>query len=535
MPPLAQLVQQLRQSGIPPEQIPQVIQRLAQEAARKRAALLGSGFPQSYVSGLSGPDLFEAGGLPLLTGQNEVDRELQSRIAAESALGGRASTGLSYLDMLRSIDSDLRERERDPFQLAQHLADVSGLSRDSAASPIQALIGEGRFIQPRLPSYLQGDDFRRVQDSVRDYSAPRTFQSEEREDPNIARVRRLRETMGDDAVNDIFRRFAEYDRNRGVQAYAGGGTMMTDEPMMGIGMMSQRPRFMVGEEGPEMLSPGRRMGSMDITPMSGMRRFADGGTVRAGSVPTGIGAALRKRFEGLDASDARAREMARKAAALGGVSAGTPLNTPGGVVIDGVRYAGSGTAGSQAGSYQRNADRIRRQNEQFRQGYASWQPGTEAGNRAGRRGDARRAAQAGGGQPLSRFPVEGRRGTSRNDLDPNDPLGRGIGNRPVNRTPVTRTVEGAQGLEPRQAAAMALGRALQNNPFAPRELIAELMSGRLGSPGNMTGRFLNNVSPTVRDALMGLAPNFGFRMEDYASDIERYRIPEFRFAGRAFA
>ena len=52
--------------------------------------------------------------------------------------------------------------------------------------------------------------------------------------------------------------------------YAGGGQMMTQEPIVGVGMQSQRPQFVVGEAGPERL---------DVTPMSGPNagNYAGGG------------------------------------------------------------------------------------------------------------------------------------------------------------------------------------------------------------------------------------------------------------------
>lgn len=45
----------------------------------------------------------------------------------------------------------------------------------------------------------------------------------------------------------------------GVPAMAGGGTVMTSEPTLGVGMQTGQPKFMLGEAGPEM---------MQVTPMS---------------------------------------------------------------------------------------------------------------------------------------------------------------------------------------------------------------------------------------------------------------------------
>ncbi len=114
-------------------------------------------------------------------------------------------------------------------------------------------------------------------------------------------LRRVREAYARDPVA-AERFFREAARNpEGVRnmfgGYARGGALVTDEPMLGIGVFSGVPRFIVGEEGPEKLdiqplsrkkAAKQRVELLLRTPVApgSVRAFAQGGS--AISLPPGF-------------------------------------------------------------------------------------------------------------------------------------------------------------------------------------------------------------------------------------------------------
>lgn len=356
---------ELLRAGLTPEQIT----ALGAEVARRRQALIAQGFPPLAVEALSGPALFGVAGsaLPVVAGTNEIDRELQARIAAESALLNRGTTALDLLTLLYQRAAERAEAERSPFRFIDYLRNVSTLPPGEAGNPIQALIGRDVFIEPKVP--VETPEERTLLERLMSFANPASpFQTERVENPDLVRVR---EAYARDPVA-AQRFFEEASRNPegvrrmfGPRQFARGGTMVTDEPVVAIGARSRRPRFIAGEAGPELVR---------IRPL---RRFAHGGDVLANA----------------------------------------PFGT--------------------------------------------------AGDASGRR------------------------------------------------------------IAPREAAAVALGQALRSNPFAPRELVDALLSGRPPAPGFVTQRFVANADPVLLKGLQAVVEAFGVLPEQFEAAQRQYRIPGF--------
>lgn len=472
------------------------IRQLALRLTGERQRLLQLGYPESYVAQLSPQQVMNTQGLPLLTGGNELNRDLAARQAAEGALGNRASAGTGLLNTLLAIEQEQRAQQANPFRYGEFLADVSGVAPGAAANPIQALVGAGNYIDPRPSSIMQNSRVQQLLESLFDYGTPQTFQTERRTNPDIGRVRDA--YAKSPTAADRF--FEEATRNpEGVKrmfgAYAHGGTMMADEPIVGMGLRSRRPRFLVGEEGPEVLSQGDQAGEMDITPMNKLPRFAHGGTVKSGLA--GLGKAMQQRRAKLPAQRAAAGEQARKASALEGIDPNTRLDNPAGVVIDNVRYTSGGlgaqTAGAVAGRYRKNSDRMLRD------------AASVARSPFGKPKRASMSAGAVNGEPVRGAPPQESQGQ-----------------------------QGQQGLAMRQKLASQLYGALKNNPFVHPDAIARLSRNELPLPGSITQRTMANLDQNLLTGLLVTLPMaFGISPESYAQEMQRYAVPGMRlYAGR---
>lgn len=76
-----------------------------------------------------------------------------------------------------------------------------------------------------------------------------------------------------------------------VPSYAGGGTVVSDEPMLGVGAYSGLARFLLGEKGPEKMrvTPMAHGGSVSVSPSTGAT-VGTGTSFRTGATPGhGIG------------------------------------------------------------------------------------------------------------------------------------------------------------------------------------------------------------------------------------------------------
>lgn len=81
---------------------------------------------------------------------------------------------------------------------------------------------------------------------------------------------------------------------------------------------------------------------------------------------------------------------------------------------------------------------------------------------------------------------------------------------------------------PAQAAAMALGKGLANNPFAPSELVQALNAGQPANPAWLTQRLRNNIDPNLWQALLSVNQGFGYRPDAVLASAQRYDIPTFQ-------
>lgn len=442
---MQELVRQLLAAGYSQAEIPGIIRDLAAAVERKKQELAASGYPAIYINSLSPQELFKTAGLPVVTGQNEIDRDLQARIAAETALGNRATTATGLLDRFQTEEEARRQREQSPFTLARHLID---LQQTQGGNPIQQLIGEGKYIDPILPTMQEDPDYQRVRQSAIDYAAPATFQTERRTDPNIARVRDA--YARDPGAADRYFRLMEAERRRlaGVPGAADGGQMLTDEPIIGMGMRTRRPRFMVGEEAPELL---------EITPIP---RYAHGGRVNVNVPDNPYGEEIPGLTSSKPGTSQKGLDQYNRSGGKGGGSS-----------LDLAYRMRAGTRLGGAGSLGRGGDRAIAQRQSL---FNAPAPG----------GQTPAPAQPGA-------PVE-------------PPLPNGV--------------------TPRAAAAIALGRAVQNNPFAHPDMVRALLAGQLPPPGSVTQRFLNNIHPTIRDAVLSLSEPFGTLARDYASSIDQFGV-----------
>jgi len=441
MNPLQQLVQELAAAGVPPERMAETIQNLAREAERRRAGARSAGYSDSYLQGLSGPQLFGLQDtVSLLTGQEEVDRA--ERMAQEAALlqQYRAQTGGGMLDFTRQLEQDRIAQASDPFNIVGYLEQVAALPA-GMGNTVQGLIGEGRYLSPSTPTYYD-DSFNKLRSRLTDFGTPRTAAETVKEtqqgqeaaaraqygDAAIDRVAELRRLYGDQGAKDILSRLPKM---------AKGGAMTLTGPHFLMDMYGT-PKALMGEEGPE---------RMDITPI---KRFATGGSINVNVPDNPYG----KEIPGLTSSKPGTSQKGLDAYnRTGGKGGGSSLD---------LAYrmrAGTGLGGSKSL----------------------------------------------GGKRLPRFSL----------LPP--------------QMPQQAQTAPAQGevTSPRQAAAMALAKALKLNPFAPAELIAALERGEPVPPGAFTQRFRNNVDPVLLQALMGINQAFGFRPDSYMAQAQQYDVPGF--------
>ncbi len=79
---------------------------------------------------------------------------------------------------------------------------------------------------------------------------------------------------------------------------------------------------------------------------------------------------------------------------------------------------------------------------------------------------------------------------------------------------------------------MAMGKALENNPFAPRELILDLKAGKPANPAYLTQRLRQNLDPNLWTGLMATNQGFGFRSDATVASAQQYDIPTFNTSYR---
>ena len=80
---------------------------------------------------------------------------------------------------------------------------------------------------------------------------------------------------------------------------------------------------------------------------------------------------------------------------------------------------------------------------------------------------------------------------------------------------------------PAQAAAMAMGKALANNPFAPTELVRDLQAGKAANPAYLNQRLRANIDPNLWQGLLSTNQGFGFRPDSVLASAQQYDIPTF--------
>lgn len=462
---LLPMVQEMERAGMSPEQIADYFRRL------------------------------QPGSVPVATGTNEIDRELLARQNAESALQGRASTALALLELRRSVDADNAEEARSPYKLIEHLRDLSMLPQGTG-NPLQQLIGEGRFIQPSFKSYADDPRYAALEQSALDYSTPSTFTSEVREDPDIARVRQWR-AANPNAGMEGWEALAK------IPSHASGGSQMLDEPVVGIGLRSRRPRFLAGEAGPERLdfTPElqRRGGSHPATD-EGIRMYGHGGTARVGG---GLRYGMPRASTAKRDAASSARDRSRRLAA--DVRSGTSSVGVGQNAMDvAAQLDRSGAQqGRLADMYGKGVDIEARGDAARARRFAA-----NAGNRAA--WDAGRAARAAPGY------VSDADNIAAGDYAPQVPTATNPQPAPVGANEAA--------LSERQAGAIALGKSLQGNPFATADMVSDLLAGKLPRPGSVRPQFLS-MFPALADTLYGLSDAFGVPVRDYAASIDQFRIP----------
>lgn len=425
-----------------------MIKDLGAEAVRRRLQLSARGFPENF---LEGQNLFniDPQSLPLLTGQGEVDREARGLEVLEGSLFNRRNLIPQALNFRLQLAESIRRAEQDPFRLGEHLLNLSRLGRKTS-TPLQGLLGEGVFIDPRLP------------DPLRDIEG---------------QLGKLEDFAGD------------------TPNFRGGGRLRLTEPVAGVGLESGRVRFLAGEAGDE---------DLEFTPQSRATRFGHGGTAQVR--PTGRLTkekgilALAKAFgeSGLPSTRAGQETFKRR------LNRATSLQR-------------EGFTPTRSGSNRFGSFTTLEGPEQRRK--------VTVGSNVARTAEdprLRRLFYDEAGNPIlsarkrSRLLTESLRGGgSRSGLDRATSGGGG----------------GGTGIGTREASAIAVGKALQSNPFADQGLIDRLLAGLPPLASQLTQELLANSDPGTIDLLLSVGQQFGARPEQQEFEARRFFVPGFRVSG----
>jgi hypothetical protein len=496
---LAELVAELQRSGVPPEQIPGIIQQLGQERERRRQRAMQSGWTNDALTNdlLFSPG-FE-GTASLLTGQGEVQREQDLLSEAAAAQQNRATAGRSMLDYQRSRANDLIDLQRDPFNIVAYLAGIAGLP-EGTGNPVQQLLGQGFRIKPELPSPYQQPEYRRLESSLMDFGRPRTplenFQESKQASKDIAteqfgraainRLEAARSGTANDAeFMEGMRRLAAAGGNKPPSLATGGGVTVT-EPTVGIGAYSGRPQFTLAENGPE---------QMNVTPQAGVSQQLD---------PVQQMAMLQAVLPSRAALEAYEVPKRTPLGQVQGFAAGTNTLDQYGRVTSPNPYGESGRATGSVGIGRSSTGRPADPNRPSTARAIDFAHRLRSGQKVG--------ALGGGGI--------NRRHGSLPQLQPRGYLGG------VNAT----TPGGTSGktMSPVQAAAVSLGKALQTNPFATPDMVQALLAGQAPLPGSITQRFRSNVSPSLMQALLAVIQGQGIPVDDFQNAASQFDVPGLR-------
>jgi hypothetical protein len=525
---LQALYRELLAAGYSPAEIPSIIQRLAQSAEQQRQRLLSLGYPQTYVSALSGPQLFGTTGLPVVTGQYEIDREAQARRDLETALGTRAAAGGGLLDFYRNLYAEVDAASRSPFNYTDYLRNYRDLPAGTG-DPVQSLLSEGKYIEPKLPTIFQD-----------------------------RRVRDLLDTLGD---------YARSIRN--VRGNARGGTMMLEEPVVGVGAFSGRPHFTAAENGPERLRFEPLRGVKRGLPRQRQRTIIDMGLRNAPATPPNDfpfpprdeaprvpGYAAGGVYGFNSAEDARKfRDAIKNAtpaqlAALSGMAGGT------GQLFD------RGSGGAAKPVQERDDAWLRSQygfTDKFmtEPRFAGWRERIRTYGPAGLSPFAKREelARVGAfkgydtygnevyenawrpsrhrrGRDSSFWLNDGTKMTTTGYLGPHTRGGSfrvaGVPSPSGNGSSGSGSSgSGGQALSERQALADMLYNALKNVSYVHPDMLAALQRHEAPPPSTLTQRFLANVDPEIFDLLFGsLYPAYGFRnRQSLLQSARQYHVP----------
>jgi hypothetical protein len=494
METLAALYQELLRSGVPEQDIPGIIQQLGQERERRRQRALQSGWTNDALTNdlLFNPNF--QGTASLLTGQGEAQREQDLLAEAARAQQARASVGTGLLDYQRSRANDLIDLQRDPFNIVAYLAGIAGLP-EGTGNPVQQLIGKDFRIQPSLPSPYQQPEYKRLESSLMDFGRPRTpvenFRESQQAQKDIAteqfgkaainRLEAARSGSGSDAE------FMEGMRRLAAMGKAGGGGVTVTEPTVGIGAFSGRPQFTLAENGPE---------QMQITPQQGVSQQLD--PVQQMAM---INAVLPSRAA-LEAYEVPKRTPLGQASAVQGFAAGTNTVDRYGRVTSPNPYGESGRATGQVGIGRSSTGR-------------AIDPNRPSTARAIDFAHRLRSGQKVGSLSTGRGPRLG--------VDPNAAL-----RDPSQRRGAAPMGTSGKVMEPVQAAAVSLGKALQTNPFATPDLVQSLLAGKAPLPGSITQRFRNNVSPSLLQALLAVIQGQGIPVDDFQNSVSQFDVPGLR-------
>ncbi len=632
MTDLGKMYQDLLAQGVPPSEIPATIARIASQAAVYKQRLLQNGYPQSYVDSLSSQELFNIGGsgaLPLQTGSADLQREAQARNDAETALSNRSGAALSLMAVLNQEARDKAAAQNDTFRLPEALANLAGTG--GSATPMQTLIGEGKYIAPQ---YTEDPMLAELKKRLMEYANPVP--------PNATDARVYAAYDEDPARAEAF--FGRPD----PRGHA-NGSMMLRKPVTMFDITG-RPVGTAAENGPEMMDMNQQ--GIRFRPLPGVSRELRPGqtnqiaatTMRNMGMPSGaygmsniprqpivvpatdmprrppetvpydampehaplanmLGRPLRGSAAQLlyrkNPEAARALHGKPMSAALiqyiyGPATGDTPvpgyipgragggwiagaikhpgalhrqMGVPDGKTIPAGRLKKAAAAPGKLGQRARLAVTLKGLRGHAKGGYMNADWGSELtrayseANPAAHRAAAQReltvwpnVGPAGSAQKryqqdmnaaendqklldmkgtFDRYAARKAAAEARRIAEgtppPNTPYrdlgggkwelasgGGGSGNSGAS------TPDGG-GVSIAAATAMALGKALQGNPFAHPDMVAALLAGRAPSPASITQRFRNNVDPVVLDTLLNsVMPAFGYRGADVLAEARRF-------------
>ena len=551
---LAKMYNDLLQQGVPAPEIPATIARIASQAAQYKQRLLANGYPQSYVDGLSSQELFnlgQSGALPLTTGSADLNREAEGRRDAETALGNRSGAALSLAAILAQEARDKASAQNDTFRLPEALANLSGVS--GSASPLQTLIGEGKYIDAQ---YTPDPMLEELKKRLMGYANPV---------PPSATDARVYAAYDEDPV-----RAEKFFGRPDPRGNAAGGYQRLTKPVT-VFDVSGKPVATGAENGPEMMRvdrggvrfkplpgvsqklPSWRPGQIAKTTMGNMRRGngarpapsapvsgpppplmstplstnmhpmyipRTGGPYNGYSTGDMIRMISRGKAAGLSEQEMRAYLMQ---ATGQNPTSGATTNVQGNAAGGGIRFNRDfGTELQRA---------IREANPAARRAAAERETTTWANVGPPGSAERRRQQDLNAADNDERLQALGRQ--ARPNPNPIDPAtGQGIYNRsgagdtanPAFSSPGANPgTSGSNGVSVRAATAIALGKALRGNPFAHPDMVAALLSGNPPPPGSITQRFRNNVDPVILETLMNsVMPAFGFRGADVTAEARRF-------------